>query len=232
MDFQSERIINPEPFTGDLKNYKSRLCHHITGYSIETGGENLSAKILSDTKKFLSETGIPDKSMRDTDPDEYRKILFKLADKFDTKIISFHDYPKEEIEGEPHIKKVLESKVIDPEKGCYTKDTTKLIVVGDPNSQKSLGVIAHELVHAIDDKNQKFVDVETAEYRAYCVQHISPQGETLATIAKKIPGLFGDFMIAGSSIYSYMEKSDTTSIPDFYNKAEAGIIHIPWFSQH
>lgn len=112
--------------------------------------------------------------------------------------------------------------------------------MGDPSSldPKVLETFAHELVHALDDKERlasgKEKPVEELEYRAYLTTGVTTTSLNEVNATKVLPAIFGDFMMSGSCLGYYMinciAAGQARDFADFMAKSKKGEIFIPWRS--
>jgi len=220
----------------EKQDYKSRLAEQLTGIPIEDN-QALLSKVISDKKRFHLELAFPQPEGSVHQPDQYRQQLLDRANQEGIQIISFDQVPDWVLAKDSALKNIREN--TSAMSGCYSEDLDS-IVVTDPSTEdpQALRVLAHELVHALDYKstdqsNQKY-SIEELEYRAYLLSGLSEKYLSSEDGDQALDVLFGDFMVAGSSLSHYFGQAvDSGKCQDygqFSQLAKDGEIFIPWYS--
>jgi hypothetical protein len=195
-----------------------RLVEYVMGMGLEDS--KLIDRLETDQMKVRAKYGLPDRKYRFANPSEYEAFLRELADGNGVRVRSKSDCGN-------FFEKY-------PFAGAVYLDQEKTVGVNiDKKSQdnylKSLLLLEHELIHALQYKYYPGMPVEIQEYEAYVAGW---NIDYLRENPEKVSDIFG-FFVMGSVKHWYQETSENIheTLEPVWDSPEYFLINVDGVSQ-
>jgi|GEM_PF-3138938 len=183
----------------EISSFGTQLLEHLTGLKIDD--PNILERLIEDKQKVRAKYNLPPEAMARIFPAQYESRLRDLAKKFKTNIrskVEFEEFFKEH-----------------PYADAFNDSPEKRIVVDVKSNEslreytRSLGVLEHELIHAMQGVSSPGMPIEVQEYEAYLAANFHSLEELRNDPEKKevLDTLF-TYHVGSSVNHWYQEESD------------------------
>lgn len=141
----------------EISSFGTQLLEHLTGLKI--GDPHILERLIEDKQRIRAKYNLPPEAMAKIFPAQYESRLRDLAKEFKTDVRSKAEFEKF---FEEH-----------PYADAFNDSPEKRIVVDINSSEslseylQSLGILEHELIHAMQGVNSPGMPIEVQEYEAY-----------------------------------------------------------------
>lgn len=133
-----------------------RLVEHLTGFNFED--PRLMDKLVEDHNDFRSKYDLPDLRTKFTDPNQYELLLREIAQKNEIEIAPKSDHKE-------YFEKNKDAEAV------YSRKEGKIFAdINNENNHdhiRSLTVLEHELIHALQHRKYPEMKFEEREYEAF-----------------------------------------------------------------
>lgn len=216
-----EDLGDSETLVDSRELYGGRLAEYLTG--LKLNDPKLVERLVEDQKIIRAKYDLPSRDMRFDSPTEFERKLKAIADKYGVRIDS---------------KSECGSFFKDsPAGGVYFAGSNRIGIDLSQESEKSftkdLGILEHELIHAMQSAHYPGMPIERQEYEAYVAGASLGrlQGETdPESRFDRLNSFFAD-VVGGSIDYWYRDQSKEQEKeispewlkPQFFDKSDEGV---------